>query len=338
MQVSPAELKKSLTHVLRAGLVGMVSGSPGLGKSDIAGRDIADTYNLEMIDIRLSQRDQTDLLGFPKTTGQRMGYCPPEDLPLQEMDTVPDGKNGWLLFLDEFSSASMAVQAAAYKLVLDRQVGKYNLHKKVHIVCAGNNKSDGAIVNRLGTAMQSRLVHLELIVNATDWLIWAAQNQLDYRITSYIEHRPNILHKFDPNHNDHTFSCPRTWHFASKLIKNQLDLKDMLPVIAGTVSEGVAREFIAYTELCTRLPSIKDIISNPTSTSIDSEPSMLYAVSHMVAAYMDPVNVDPIMQYVKRLPIEYGTVATRSALKRQPALAKTQAVKDFRNLIAQEIF
>jgi adenylate kinase family enzyme len=38
----------------------MILGSPGVGKSDIA-NGIADDFNLQLIDLRLSQCDQTDL-------------------------------------------------------------------------------------------------------------------------------------------------------------------------------------------------------------------------------------------------------------------------------------
>jgi len=201
------ELKEAIIHVLQAGLVPYITSSPGLGKSDVT-KGIAKQFNWEVIDLRLTQCDSTDLLGFPVHDGIRMNYAPPRHFPLQGIDKVPDGKNGWLLFLDEFSSAPMSVQASAYRLVLDRQVGEYNLHKNVVIVCAGNKDSDNAIVNRLSTAMQSRLVHLELEIDVRAWLDWATSAGLDHRVISYVEGHPDHLHQFDPNHNDKTFSCP----------------------------------------------------------------------------------------------------------------------------------
>ena len=62
------------------------------------------------------------------------------------------------------------VQAAAYKLVLDRQVGIHNLHPYCAVVAAGNLATDKAIVNSLSTAMQSRVIHLEMQVNFDQWL------------------------------------------------------------------------------------------------------------------------------------------------------------------------
>lgn len=201
------DMKESIIDVIKAGLVANITSSPGLGKSAIVAQ-IAKEFNLQLIDIRLSQADVTDLLGFPLHNGVRMEYAPPAHFPLEGLDEIPNNKAGWLLFLDEFSSAALSVQASAYRLVLDRMVGKYKLHKNVAIVCAGNKDTDNAIVNRMSTAMQSRLVHLELDVDIKAWLAWAAEAQLDYRVISYIESRPEHLHLFDPNHNDKTFATP----------------------------------------------------------------------------------------------------------------------------------
>lgn len=62
--------------------------------------------------MRLAQCDPTDLLGFPTIVHDRAGYRPMETFPI-EGDEVPAGYAGWLLFLDEFNSAPIAVQAAA---------------------------------------------------------------------------------------------------------------------------------------------------------------------------------------------------------------------------------
>lgn len=54
------EMKEATVNVLSAGLVPMVLGSPGIGKSDII-RAIAKDFKLKVIDMRLSQLDPTDL-------------------------------------------------------------------------------------------------------------------------------------------------------------------------------------------------------------------------------------------------------------------------------------
>lgn len=92
------ELKESLVDIIQAGLVPMVTSVPGAGKSDII-KSIAKEYSLELTDLRLSQCDPTDLCGYPTHDGVRMGYAPPEHFPLEGLDNIPKGKQGFLLFL-----------------------------------------------------------------------------------------------------------------------------------------------------------------------------------------------------------------------------------------------
>ena len=90
-------------------------------------------------------------------------------------------------------------------------------------------------------------------IDVAQWVQWANANKLDHRVIAYIQSVPDNLHKFDPDHNDKTFACPRTWEFVSKLIKNTPgSLQPKLPLLAGTVSEPIARAFIIYTEVISK--------------------------------------------------------------------------------------
>lgn len=111
MQVSYKQAQSLIARCIRANLVAMLEGSPGIGKSGIV-HGIAKQYNLKVIDLRLSQCDPTDLLGFPQVEDGRSKYVPMETFPI-EGDAIPEGYSGWLLFLDEFTSAPRGVQAAA---------------------------------------------------------------------------------------------------------------------------------------------------------------------------------------------------------------------------------
>lgn len=276
--------------------------------------------------------------GFPTHDGERMTYAPPKDIPLQELDTIPSGYNGWLLFLDEFPSAPLSVQASAFKLVLDRMVGVHHVHKRCAIVCAGNQETDGGIVNRMSTPMQSRLIHLELEVDVRAWLDWAAKNHLDHRVISYIEGHPDHLHQFDPNHNDKTFACPRTWHFAAKLVANKNPTPLMLQMLIGTLSAGIGHEFYAYLGYCADMPSLDEILRHPDDIKITDEPAMLYATSHMVAAYIKEDNADRLIRYIDRLPLDFGVSAMRAALKRNEKLMKIDAIRNWTHKVAAEVF
>lgn len=250
-----------------------------------------------------------------------------ETFPI-EGDPIPEGFNGWLLFLDEFTSASLAVQAAAYKVVLDRMVGQHHLHKNVAIVCAGNKETDNAIVNPMSTALQSRLVHMELVVDAKEWVNWASESNIDHRITSYINFKPHSLYTFSPNHTDKTYAAPRTWEFADRVLK-VVDVgdRDCLPMLAGTLSEGVAREFLSFCKIFQDLPKIEAIVNSPVAIKVPTDPSVLYALTGAIGHYASMDNFDSLMKFVERMPLEFQVVCLREVVRRNKTMTGHPSVQ-----------
>ena len=321
--------------------------SPAIGKSGIV-HQIAEQYNLLLIDLRLSQCDPTDLMGFPQINAvlQRAGYVPMDTFPIEgeEMPSrMVDGEmkaySGWLLFLDEFNSASVAVQAASYKIVLDRMVGKFHLHKNVAVVCAGNLESDGAIVEQMSTALQSRLVHMELQVCPIEWTKWAVAKGIDHRLTSFIEFQPALLYTFKPDHTDWTYSSPRTMEFADAFMKiMDINDPDMMPLLAGTLTQGVAHELLIFCKIFNDLPKIADIIAAPESIRVSGEPSILFAISGSMAHHATATNIGQLMKYIMRLPIEFQIVCTRMMLGRDKTLVNNADVQKWLEKHATELF
>lgn len=327
MSVSPVVAKELLCDVLDAGLVSLLVSSPGIGKSSII-KQVAKERNLFMIDLRLAASDPTDLAGFPSLNADKTkaGYLPMDTFPT-ELDKIPEGYSGWLLFLDEMTSAPMSVQAAAYKLVLDRQVGLLNLHKDVHIIAAGNKATDKAIVTRTSTAMQSRLVTMELGLDVKAWISYALQNDFDHRIISYITQFSDKLHMFDPNHNDVTFPCPRTYEFLSKIIKPMKDIPEYkLPLIQGTVGTGVALEFMQFVNLFGMLPTIEEIMANPeTAKCYPADGNLSYAITGLLVSNMTAANADKIIPYIERMNIEFQIIVFRQAFVKDPAIQSNKS-------------
>lgn len=326
-----------LVQAIKARLVPLLAGPPGTGKSDLI-RDIAEEFGLKVIDVRLAQVDPTELNGFPSLVDGRGRYLPMDTFPI-EGDEIPEGYNGWLIFFDEITSAPQSVQAAAYKILLDRLVGNIPLHPNVAMVGAGNLEKDNAVVEPMSTALQSRMVHLELTADHEVWLEWAETHGLDWRVTSFIRHRPDLLHQFDPDHEDKTFACPRTWSFVSRLIADVKEIgHDLLPLLAGTIGEGVAREFYGYLKVFGELPHYGDVVTSPSSAALPSEPSSQYAVTGMIASNATEKDLDAIMRYVERLPAEFQVICAQGLFRRNSKFLSVPAMQSWVAKVGDEMF
>lgn len=336
METSTAELPAMLVDILYAGLVPYIKGSPGIAKSAIV-KQVANSLNLHLLDVRAAQLDPSDICGFPAILNGKTSFIPPDIFPIST-DPIPEGKDGWLLFLDELSSATPAVAAACYKLILDRMVGQYPLHSNVAIIAAGNKASDKAIVNRMSTAMQSRLVHINLTIKPKEWVTWANENKIDTRIVSFIEFRPDLVHAFNPDHKEDSFACPRTWEFVHKLIKDKPTINlTTTKIIAGTVGEGSAREFKGFCDTYESLPKLQQILNDPIGIPISTQPDVKYAITGLIASVVDNKNIAPIVQFVNRLPLDFQIITWINCIRRNREIYSLPELKDWISKNAKHI-
>lgn len=226
-----------------------------------------------------------------------------------------------------------------YKLVLDRMVGIHHLHKKVAIVCAGNLETDNAIVEPMSTALQSRLVHIELEVDHKEWVEWANTNGIHHYITSYINFKPGQLYAFKPDHSDKTYACPRTWEFADRILKVTEDGDhDRLVLLSGTVSEGVAREFLGFTKIYQELPTMARLMSDPEGIKVPDEPSILFALTGSISHNATMENFGNLAKFINRLPMEFQVVCLRETLQRNNEMKKHEAIRKWIAVNSKELF
>lgn len=311
---------------MQSGITPFVTSSPGLGKSSMA-RQIAKDFNLKLIDIRLSQVTAADMLGVPMRNEQGRFYFAPSTMFPYEGDPLPEGYDGWLLFFDEFNSASKSVQAAAYQPVLDHAVGLQKLHENCMVMAAGNLSTDKAIVIQQGTAMQSRLGHITVEHNPQKFAEHMIRANFDVRVRGFIDFLPEYGHNFNPDHTDRTFSCPRTLEFLSDYASNKKTEDISVAAVAGLVSDGVASEFVTYIAEYQNLPAYSAILRSPGSADLPSKAATCFAVVSMLIDKFDKADIDPVADYVNRMSPEFQIPFYRGIKVRNPGIEKDPKYK-----------
>lgn len=316
--------------ILTARLVPFLQGSPAIGKS--AGiHAVAEEMNLCLIDARFAGYDPTDINGFPQIDDAKgiARYYPLETFPLQDWPLPINPKTnepyaGWLVFCDELNSAPRAVQAASYKLFLDRMVGQRKLHDKVYLAAAGNLDTDGAITEDMSSALISRLVVLECTEDFDFWLQWA-QGPKGVRslITSFLQWKTDAFYTFDDKNPDQPFAAPRSWESIDKLLEvwKGNPIGKLVPM-AGCINLGPANEFETFAKLRTDLPKKSEVLANPLKApqpGLDN-PGALYALSGALGDWIDLETISGLMPYIERMPGDFQVITLKNAVRRNKAL------------------
>ncbi len=273
----PKQVSKILNEELISVMQGhhtpvMLWGAPGIGKSQIISQ-VAAKNGANIIDIRLSQMEPSDLRGIPFKNGSLVDWSVPSLLP----DSKRHGKQG-ILFLDEITSAPPTVSAAAYQLILDRRLGDYIVPEGWVIFAAGNRQGDRGVTYSMPAPLANRFSHYELDVNLDDWVTWAYKNNIDERIIGFLRYRPEHLFEFDAKHNPVAFPSPRTWEFVHRALnKFGTDLSLFRQAAGACVGEVAGVEITTFVEHMADLPDL-DAIINGESVSIPKELDLQYAI------------------------------------------------------------
>ena len=272
--VSPNEAKAAVRFAMKVNRPIFMWGPPGIGKSDII-KQLGDEQGREVIDVRLSLWEPTDIKGIPfyNTQLNTMSWAPPQELPSDPDSTA-------ILFLDELNSAAPATQAAAYQLILNRRVGTYKLPKGVSIVAAGNRETDKGVTYRMPAPLANRFVHLELKTDYEDWLNWATLNKVHEQVVGYVGFAKQDLYDFDPKGSSRSFATPRSWSFVSELLADDsLPENTLTDLVAGAIGEGLAVKFMAHRKVAKQMPKPEDILSGKIDKVSIKEISAMYSLT-----------------------------------------------------------
>ena len=274
----------------------MLHGRPGIGKTEIV-QHLAQETGARLFDLRLTTIEPADLRGLPfyDHEARRTVWYPPEDLP-------QDPARPAILFLDELTAAAPALQPTVYGLLQERRVGRHVLPESTFIVAAGNTVEDGAIAYEMGTALSDRLVHLYLVAEAADWIenVAVARN-LHPSVTAFIRTRPDLLDTTEEAlRKGQMIACtPRSWERVSVILRAVPDRLLRETLIAGTLGDAVAAEFILIAEEIAATVEAQAMLEAGSAARQGMYPSSLHGLTALVYALVTLAGRDTIADCIE---------------------------------------
>lgn len=253
--ITPNDLLEVLVNVAPVRPV-FIWGAPGIGKSALV-EQFASDIGLPCVSLLGSQLAPEDIIGIPQIEGETSRFLPPKMIARKEP---------YVLFLDELNACSQEVQKAFYSLIHERRIGEYRLPEGSIVVGAGNRMQDSAIVKTMSSALINRMFHVQMKVDARQWIKWAQQQGLHRWVTDYIIQRPDHLFSAPPK-TEEPFSTPRSWHILSDALNEYgagtRDISNnVLKMLAyACLTPSHAGMFLAYTKTLKNDHMLEDIIA-----------------------------------------------------------------------------
>jgi hypothetical protein len=279
-----------------------LKGKPGIGKSAIC-RSIAKKLDMQYIDLRLSQMDETDLGLFPVVSnldsGEKMlAHALPEW-------AIRCNQKPTIIHFEELNRASLPVRNAALQILNERTIGyNFQFNENVFMVSSGNKgETDGTTIEEFDSALKTRLLIKNYDLTLKEWIDNFAKENVNQYIVQYLDNKPSEFYKF--NQESETYATPRGWTFLSDFIKSNVDNesnpKELLEAIYDTAScyVGVsATGFIRYLEDLT-LISVKDILNRFDDVKTQVEALNMTRKTELLQELKDPkMNIEKLSEKV----------------------------------------
>lgn len=325
--MKPSQLLSFLSRMIPARLPVLITGEPGIGKTDIV-TAAADAAGAELILSHPAVADPTDVKGLPwiGTDSTSATFLPFGELARAIAATKPT-----VWFLDDLGQAPPAVQASFMQLLLARRVNGHALPECVTFVAATNRRTDRAGVSGILEPVKSRfaaIVNLE--VDLDEFCAWAfAQPWMPAELVAFLRFRSDLLCKFAASADLTNSPTPRTWSHAARLLSLGLPQEVEVQAIKGAVGEGAAVELMAFLKMFREMPSIDGILLDPDSGSLPTQPATLYAVTTGLGARANASNFDRVARYAHRLMDaqkgEFAALLLRDAIRRDDSITQSAA-------------
>ena len=171
----------STIRFLPADISVLVRGPHGIGKSQVAAQ-LAEDEGKTLIDRRLSQMSEGDMVGLPELVDGVTRFCPPDWYARACREPV-------VLFMDELNRATPEVIQAAFQIVLDRELNGHKLHPDTRVFAAVNVGAEYE-VNEMDPALLRRFWVADLEPAVGDWIDWATGAGLDSILVEFIQQNP----------------------------------------------------------------------------------------------------------------------------------------------------
>lgn len=296
-----------------------VESSPGLGKTQIPFQVAQDLkIGFKVIHAPLLQPED---YGFPVIGADRKSVdfvVSTEKFPIEGADCPEVG----IFLIDEIAQADASAQKILANLIQEREIHGKRLKAGWTIVTTGNRVSDRAGANRLLSHLKNRLTTVELEASLDDWTNWALENGVKPEVIAFVRFRPELLNSFDSNNDIN--ATPRAWSEGVSKSLGVVEPNLELETFKGDVGQGAAAEFCGFLKVYRKLPSPDAIMLNPDKADVPTDGATLYALCGALSHKATGATFLRLMQYMKRLPSEFGLLFVRDAVKLCPEIQTTK--------------
>jgi len=244
-----------------------------------------------------------------------------------------DDYDGGIIFIDEEDKMDVDLKKVVGEMALSGRCGPHRLPPGWVVWMAGNRAGDRSGSTKALDHLINRRFEFEVTDDLAGWEEWAHKNSVHHSIVAFAVQNPHIVFPDGPPDRQGPFCTPRSLVAAGELLVTLGGNSGKLPtddtaveVTAGAIGQAAAAQLFATIRLEDELPDIQSIINNPGAAKLPGAPDAQMLVAYKLAALADESTLDPVIQYVQRLPADFSVTFAKSLCTRNPMFVAKPAM------------
>ncbi len=308
---TPEEAKELIKSIQNLKLSFMLWGATGVGKSECV-RQLAVELDAELRDIRLCQKQPTDIGGLPALDHkekQTVFYPPAFLAPRTDEKAV-------VLFFDEISLAPDDTRGAVLGILEERRQENVEIPDNWIIVAAGNRPEDLGCARGLGAAANRRLLHVVIEPQLEATLEYFIKIGVIAEVLAFLKVFPQHLSGEESarQQKHELYPRPASWKKVSDIFRELRKAGKRVKhlAIAGIIGDSVAAEFILLAEEIKNMKSVDELLEiqrkTPSKISryLPDSINGLYALSFAIATRASSDTAVELLELVNRFDEQTG--------------------------------
>jgi hypothetical protein len=349
LPMNTTEFVTNFVKLHKAGTSLELRGGPGGGKSSImhqgcAALSIATGVPVGCYTMVVSGMDPADIRGFLFPIKNEDGslharFTRPTVFPshwntkVYINGVVDPNYNGvepefGVVFFDEFAQAEVEVQKPLAQVILDKQMGEYQLSDRWVVWMASNRLQDRSGVVKQLAFIENRRKIYELEIGYGPWEDWAIRAGVHPLIISFAKAYPHLVFLDAVPKAGGQYTTPRS------LVKTGVDLMafrdtnmpiERLPddklaheTVIGWLGEGTAPIFMSHIRLANDLPTLESVARSPMEAKCPTRPDAQYVMAMTLAFHINKKNGAAFIKYMSRMGKELQILFVTNAVRRAP--------------------
>lgn len=262
----------------------LLEGDHGIGKSQGI-YQLAETLGLPVVERRLSQMTEGDILGLPTLKNNRTEFIPPDWIKMACEKPV-------MLFLDELNRSTPEIMQAAFQIILDREISGNKLHPETR-VAAAINTSHKYQVNEMDPALRDRFWIAQIDPSVEKWIEWAKEAKIIPSVVAFIQREQRHLEHKDKNYDASViYPSRRAWEFVSDDLKHakmvdEYEQTGFYQIVMGNVGVEASSSYVEFLKNYAKQISAEDILNKWKTTEKFIEKNKDYFTNEKYCAIIE---------------------------------------------------